>query len=545
MSEKRAKQFRRVARPKVPRNRFDLSHERRFSADMFWLIPVLLDDCIPGDVWKIGNNMVIRMNPLATPVMHEINAFVHYFFVPYRLLWEDWEKFITGGQDGKFTADLPYWEERIGLPGHHPSSLWDYFGFNTGNGMQIAKRPLIFPLRAYNFIWNEYYRDPNIMDEVDLDDQRPSDSPGGQYDGLRLRCFEKDYFTSMLPWQQRGVQPAFDFEVLGETSAVWENFPFAVYGDPSNFGGLRSSGIPDDYVPFFGYNNRSYPPAQNEMHVQNLNRHWNEQLNRNTVKLDDAVKTTSFDISQLRLAFQVQRFLERNARTGARYTEFLKGHFPAYPRDDRLQRPEYIGGSKTPIMISEVLQTSASDHSPNGTPQGNMAGHGISADRTFVGSYRVQEHGLIMGLMSIMPRTMYSQGIDRVWLKESKYDFYFPEFANLSEQAVYTSEIYNYNPMPVDSVIGYQGRYDEYRWKRNTVHGLFRNDFNRWHLGREFDSAPTLNEDLVAPNANERYNFKRCMAAMEEPMFLVSFGNNLDVTRPLPFMATPGLIDHN
>jgi len=530
MKMSRAAQFKRTLRRAVRRNKFDLSHEKRLTADMFMLTPVLLDDCIPGDVWRIGNEIIIRMNPLVAPFMHEVNCYVHYYFVPYRLLWQDWEKFMTGGQDGKYTAELP----RQTNGNRTESSLWDYFGFNVLSGSQtIAKNPLVFPRRAYNFIYNNFYRDPNIMPEVDLD---WTNDPTKD---LHVRCWEKDYFTSMLPWQQRGTAPSIDIQLLNANAKAIFNQRMIQYGDINgayySFGLDGGNGVPFRLVPTGIPNNMS----QNDINAANNT--ITNALNNNTINLSD-VSTVGFDVKDIRMAFAVQRFLERNARGGARYVEFLKNQYNAFPRDDRLQRPEYIGGTKTPIIISEVLQTSSSDAS---TPQGNMAGHGLSADRTYAASYKVQEHGLIMGIMSIMPRTMYSQGIDRVWLKDSKYDFYFDVFANLSEQAVYVEELYNYGPSPIDRVIGYQGRYDEYRYKRNTVHGKFRTDFEYWHLGRKFANHPTLNADLVRANDQERYDMKRIMAVPSEPMFLITFGNRCHVTRGMPYIAEPGLIDHN
>jgi len=522
MIAKKGAQFKTVKGPRIQRNKFDLSHERRMSADMFTLTPVLCDMCIPGDKWRIGNEIIIRMNPLVAPIMHEIKCYVHYYFVPFRLLWDQWEKYITGGKDGKFTADLPRWD----TGSRDIGSLWDYCGMNTLlPGQYVIKNPLVFPRRAYNMIYNEYYRDPNITDELDLDwiDANEKD--------LHTRCWGKDYFTSLLPWQQRGEAPAIPLQ--GEISAIFNG----IFFDGNNSGNSNGTNIPaNNYVRApFGVTGGPYSSQQWNVWNQNIR----DSLNINTINMEDA---TTFDVSDLRLAFQIQKFLERNARTGHRYPEFLKAHFPAWPRDDRLQRPEYIGGSKTPIVISEVLQTSSTDAT---TPQGNMAGHGLSADRTFVSTYNVQEHGLIMGIMSIMPKAMYSQGIDRVWLAETKYDFYFPEFANLSEQAVYTEEIYNIGPAPVDKVTGYQSRYDEYRYKRDTIHGLFRTDFKHWHMAREFANAPTLNIDLVRPNSVEKQSLKRILAVPSEPMFLITFGNRLHVTRPMPFMAEPGLIDHN
>jgi hypothetical protein len=514
------KQFKSIKLPKIRRNKFDLSHEKRLTADMFYLYPVLLDDCIPGDKWKIGNEIVIRTNPLAAPLMHEINCYVHYYYVPYRILWDDWEKFITGGTDGKFTAQIP----KINMAmAKHAGSLWDYFGFNVIDDVHndISFAPLGFPLSAYNMIYNNFYRDQNIQDEVSL-----SSLPPGK-DNLYVRAFEKDYFTSMLPWQQRGIAPSLPISgKLDLRQGIAEFFSRMGSGIPDYPIGLKIRNAGDG----------NYGELVNGYDQDILNQYLNNNKVNGYVDMKDA---TTFDVSEIRFAVSVQRFLERSARSGSRYTEFLKANFPAYPRDDRLDRPEYIGGSKTPIIISEVLQTSRSEKGQS--PQGYMAGHGLSADRTFVSNYNVQEHGLIMGIMSIMPRTMYTQGIDRVWMKSTRYDYYFDEFAHLSEQAVYVEEMFNYNPKPIDRVIGYQGRYDEYRYKRNTVHGLFRTDFEYWHMARKFRTHPTLNLDLIRPNEQEMLQMKRVLAVPEEPMFLISFGNKCHVTRPMPFMAQPGL----
>lgn len=496
----RGAQFRMVKKPEVRRNKMDLRNEKRLTADPFFLYPVMLEKCIPGDVWKIGNEMIVRMNPLVAPMMHEINAYVHYYFVPFRLLWDQWEDWISGGSDGRFVADLPKWTPAEVGPAFNAqkNSLWDYcFGHATidPGSSEIIHFPESFPLRAYNLIWNEYYRDQNILEEVDITKQAQQ----FMYPGLRKRAWEKDYFTSLLPWQQRGDAP----------------------------------GLPITGSAIVNYQ----PPIQNNLSVNELIQYLNE--GRGRVQFDSA---STFDVSDLRLAFQIQKFLERNARSGARYVEFLKAHFPAWPRDDRLNRPEYIGGSKSPIIVSEVLQTSNNDN--DATPQGNMAGHGITADRTFCGTYKVQEHGLIMGLLSFLPRAMYQQGIDRQWLAESKYDYYFPEFSALSEQAVMQPELYNLTGASKDTVLGYQGRYDEYRFRRNMVHGQFRDEFQYWHMGRVFSTPPQLNEALIYPTDEEIQAIKRVLAVPTEPMFLIAFGNLTTAIRPMPWIAEPGLIDH-
>ena len=414
---------------------------------MAQLIPVMCDEVVPGDFFKIGNQAVVRFQPLVAPILHEINMYVHYFFVPYRILWEDWEDFISGGIDGQFSDPVPEWEPTDTTVG----SLWDYLGFPTGVDPDGAY-PLDFPRRAYNLVYNEYYRDETLQTEVVLTNET-----------ILNRSWEKDYFTSSLPWQQRGTAPA--LPISGTTSAL-----FATVVD-YNAGLSRSLFSANQNKVFMAEN------ANNKTLVQNA-------LNNNIVDLSSA---STFDIADLRLAFQIQKWMERNARAGARYTEFLRSHFGVSPRDERLQRPEYIGGSKAPCIISEVLQTSSTDAT---SAQGNLAGHGITVSDAYCGKYHAKEFGLIIGIMSVMPRSAYSQGIDRQWLRKTKYDFYFPEFANLSEQAITNAEICatGVSSHNVD-IFGYQGRYDEMRTKNSMIVSQMRSTFDYWHMGRQFDVA--------------------------------------------------------
>ena len=430
------------------RSVFDLSYEKKLTCDMAQLIPVMCDEVVPGDVFKIGNQAVVRFQPLVAPILHEINMYVHYFFVPSRILWDDWEDFISGGVDGQFADPIPEWEPTITTEG----SLWDFFGFPVGVDPDGAY-PLDFPRRAYNFVYNEYYRDENLQTEVALTNET-----------VLNRAWEKDYFTSSLPWQQRGTAPA--LPISGTTKAVWLG---------SNHG--------------VDYNLTRKDPANPTISNGSL-----AVFNNNTVDLSSA---STFDIADLRLAFQIQKWMERNARAGVRYTEFLRAHFGVSPRDERLQRPEYIRGSKAPCIISEVLQTSSTDAT---TPQGNLAGHGITVSDAYCGKYHAQEFGLIIGIMSIMPRSAYSQGIDKQWLRKTKYDFYFPEFANLSEQAILNAEICATGTLSHNQdIFGYQGRYDEMRTKNSQIVSGMRTTFDYWHLGRQFNTAspPILNEDFI------------------------------------------------
>lgn len=487
---------------------FDLSYEKKLTCDMGQLIPIMCDECIPGDVWTIGNQALIRFQPLVAPIMHEINMYVHYFFVPYRLLWEDWEDFITGGEDGKNASVMPTW-----IPSSAPvtdiNTLWDYLGFPINTDPDGAY-PIDMPRRAYNFVYNDYYRPEEIVPEVSLTSE-----------DVLIRSWEKDYFSSSQLEQQKGTAPA--IPIVGTTNAVWDNTTILA-ATPVTPIGLSAEGN-DATSPYIHLG-----AGQNNAQTNTI-----AAYNDNVVNLGAA---TPFDISDFRLAFQIQKWMERNQRAGARYTEFLGAHFGVSPRDDRLQRPEYIGGTKAPIIVSEVLQTS---ETLVGTPQGNMSGHGIGASIGFAGKYRCNEFGLIIGIMSVMPRSQYSQGINKQWLRYSKYDFFFPEFANLSEQAVtmaeiYTTDIANDN----NTLFGYIGQYDEMRIKPNMTCGEFRTTFNYWHLGREFGSAPSLNQSFL-----ECVPRKDIFADQADPGLMVQFGNLLKAVRPIPFMSNPGLTDHN
>lgn len=493
---------------------FNLSYQKMMTLDMGQLIPAQCDECIPGDRWTIGNEIVIRMNPMVAPIMHEINCFVHYFFVPYRLLWDSWETFITGGVDGDDASVLPRWEPTDTAVG----SLWDYFGFPTGVDPDGAY-PIDFPKRAYNLVWNEYYRDETLQAEVDITSS----------EDILLRNWSKDYFTSALEGQQRG--PAVAMPISGTSSAVFDSTVLAnvkIEVGPADFRTLLATDVGAGVQQMYLATNPGNVGAAVYAICEKID------LDKNEVDLSSA---TTFDIADLRLAVQTQLWQERNNRAGVRYTEFLQSHFAVSPRDDRLQRPEYIGGSKTPIIVSEVLQTSETDT----TPQGTLAGHGISVNSQFCGKFRVEEFGLIIGIMSIMPVPAYQQGINRQWLRRSRFDFPFPEFVNLSEQGIEMAELYaTDDALENTTLFGYQGRYDELRYKPNMVCGLMRTDFAHWHLGRIFSApGPALNSDFI-----ECVPDKRIFAVPSEPGFIATVGNIIKAIRPIPIQAEPGLMDH-
>ena len=373
-------------------------------------------------------------------------------------------------------------------------------------------------------IYNEYYRDQNLIEEVPLDNE-----------SILHRSWEKDYFTSALPWQQRGIAPALPVNISGTVNAVWDDnvVPSLTLNRTTNGTGTLLASTQDTSNPLTMSLDYS-----KKLGISGSIGNLKNALNNNTID-GSKFQATTFDVSDLRVAFQVQRWMERNARAGVRYTEFLRSHYGVAPRDERLDRPEYIGGTKTPLVVSEVLQTSASENQP--TPQGNLAGHGISFDGSRIGSYRVKEFGWIISIMSIMPRTQYQQGINRQFLRRSRFDFMSPEFVNLSEQPIYGAEIYATNSKEDnEDVFGFQGRYNEMRYKENQTAGALRNTLNFWHLGRVFASKPELNASFI--NCVPRKDY---LAVPSEKAMIIQYANLIKAFRPIPYMSEPGLIDHN
>lgn len=565
------------------RSAFDRSHLKLFDCSIGQLIPVLVEDVQPGDIVEIANANVIRAQPLVVPIYHRLEVFSHTFFVPYRLLMQDWERFITGGSSGDLTTRLPTVIEGYQWSGNVVISrytLWDYFGFpiadvengdtlpSNSMGWTSAPDVLDLPWRAYWAIWRDYYRDSNHQLNFPnpkspyAGDVNPSNIPCGDdfteqlssldaycsqgvsQDGfwvsnqVAYRCWAKDYFTSALPWQQRGTSPA--IPISGTTSAQWlaNQFHSSTSMPPINTKAPVWTNLnpPEDDVFMWGDTATGTGPADG-LYSKNLRKFFNS----NTVDF----ATTGVDISDLRYAVQVQRWMERNARGGYRYNEFIQAHFGVSPRDERLQRPEYIGGSRQPVIISEVLQNSATVED---SPQGNFAGHGMSVAQSFNGKYRVQEHGIIMTIMSIMPEAVYQQGIPRQWRRKTRFDFYSPEFAHLSEQEILKSEIC-WLKDPIDNTrFGFQGAFDEYRTAQSVVCGKMATDLNMWTLSRLFDGVPSLNEaflttEQMSKNRREAWAVPGVVHDLEG-QFFVQWRNIVKMLRPMPYLPEPGLMDH-
>lgn len=543
---------------RVGRSVFNLSHVKRFTCDMGQLIPVLYLECVPGDTFKIGADVVTRFQPLMAPILDSVDMTVHYFFVPTRLLMDDdkdWETFLTGGKDGTDNSvslqlfTFAFANGSLDTNPNNPfsngvmfgkNSLWDYFGLPCSgaeqtfyNNVRNANHVNAFPQKCYNLVFNEYYKDENLVDDISLNNST-----------VLYRAWKKDYFTSALPWQQRGISPALPMGGvipvhLSYLSMSNPAMAFQGYGGAGAIEGYKS-GAGDPELMVDDTNINGFPSGQ-AVNVNLLQ--GNVSYHDGTVDLGNA---TTFDIAVLREAFQIQRWLELNARGGVRYTEFLRSHFGIAPRDEVLQRPQYIGGTKSSIVVSEVLQTSQTTKGESGSPQGTLAGHGLGAMSDYVCSYTAKEFGYIIGIASWMPKPSYQQGVNRIFTRQTKYDFYFPEFAHLSEQAVTKGEIYATGDEEHDnSIFGYQSCYSEMRYMPSINCSDMRDTFKYWHLGRIFTSDPSLNAGFLTTNPNYSGGIRKdIFADNADNGLLVQFGNVVKAIRPLPVYGTPGFIDH-
>lgn len=497
---------------KPKRNKFDLSHERKMSFKMGQLIPMFFEEVLPGDSFRVSSEMLLRLQPLLAPIMHRVRVQTDFFYVPNRLVWDNWDKFISGGEDGTDMPVPPYMATGAGWEGYFSKGkLSDFLGLPVADStVPMVSTPQFsaLPFRAYHLIYNEYYRDQNLTPKVIFSkgDGRVPDPDMDALANIRNRAWEKDYFTSCLPWAQKGGSVSIPNTQNFKEPATAEE----VSGAPLSASALTVNAAGEVRAGAGG----------------------TERV------VLDTLESIGISINDLRTSNRLQEWLEKNARAGSRLAEFILAHFGVMSDDLRLGRPQYLGGHTNPVVISEVL-SSYQNADDTGYPQGNMSGHGISTggNAGFKGQFK--EHGFVFGIMSVLPRTAYQQGVPKTFLRKDKFDYAFPSFAHLGEQAVDIREIYqDYLAEQGDVTFGYQSRYAEYKYKASSVHGDFRSNLAFWHMGRIFGSTPQLNDSFVTSNPDKRVF---AVTTQDEDELLCQIYNRVDALRVLPYFSNPTL----
>lgn len=466
----------------MKRSKHNLSHYRLLTGDMGELLPIGLVEVLPGDTVQHAISMLVRASPLATPPMHPVNIRVHHWFVPHRLVWDDFEKFITGGPDGMDASVFPTFTSGVGAGLVNPveGTLSDYLGVPVG--FTAGRTFSALPFRGYQMIFREWYRDQDLVTAPVISTASGPDTTS--ITALQSVSWEKDYLTTARPWEQKGPDVTLP---LGDTAPVTVRGKelFAAQTGGSVLGDMQlNTGTPG-----------SHPLVSDEGGSPG-----NADRFLESVGEADLSAATSVSVNAVREAFALQRYQEARARYGSRYTEYLR-YLGVRSSDSRLQRPEYLGGGKQNLQFSEVLQTASTTALPEGV--GQLYGHGIGALRS--NRYRrfFEEHGYVFSLAYVLPRTMYPQGLQRTWNRRVKEDFYQRELEHIGQQPVLNKEVLSTHAVP-DGTFGFQDRYDEYRRMESTVHGEFRSTLNDWHFARIFASDPALNSSFVTSNPAKR-----------------------------------------
>lgn len=526
-------QFAMVPRADIPRSSFNIQKTHKTTFDSGYLIPVYVDEILPGDSMSLRMTAFARMATPLFPLMDNLHMDSFFFFVPSRLVWTNWKRFM-GEQDNpgdSISYTVPQQVSPAG--GYLVGSLQDYMGLPTAGqitGVNTVSHNAL-PVRAYNLIWNEWFRDENLQNSRTVD---KGDGPDvvSNYSLLR-RGKRHDYFTSCLPWPQKG-----GLSVplpLGQSAPVLGRFDVtqvAGAGTPTYFQG--TSGAATVTTPVNQTTTGPFYSKGGSFTVDGL--------------YADLSQATAATINQLRQSFQVQKLLERDARGGTRYTELVRSHFGVVSPDARLQRPEYLGGGSTPIAINPIAQTSATGITGSTTPAGQLAAMGTAVSQGNGFSQSFTEHGYIIGLVSVRADLTYQQGLRKMWSRSTRYDFYFPAFAMLGEQAVLNKEIFTTGVAATDNAaFGYQERWAEYRYNPSQITGLFRSTsagtIDPWHLAQNFSSLPTLNATFIQDTPPLQRTLAVGSAANGQQFIFDSFFD-VKAARPLPMYSVPGLIDH-
>lgn len=542
----------------ISRSRFDRSSSLKTSFNAGDVVPFFLEEVLPGDTFSVDTSKVVRMQTLLTPMMDNVYLDTYYFFVPNRLVWDHWKEFCGENTESAWIPQTEYTLPQITSPadqGWSVGTLADYFGIPTGvAGLSVS----VLPFRAYALIMNEWFRDQNLQDPlvVPTDDSTVAGVNTGTFvtdvaKGGKPFVAAKyhDYFTSALPAPQKGPDVTIPVATAGETYVVGNGKTLGltngsvlgalglspdrqgIYSD--KFGSPLDGGVPsaNGYTGYFG--------------VPTLEQLAGHPENSGLVAVQPSVAQVA-TINQLRLAFQIQKFYERQARGGSRYTEVVRSFFGVTSPDARLQRPEYLGGNRVPINVNQIVQQSGTESS--GTPQGTVVGQSLTTDKHSDFTKSFTEHGLIIGVMVARYDHTYQQGLNRLWSRKDKFDFYWPVFANIGEQAIKNKEIFAQGNDKDNEVFGYQEAWAEYRYKPNMVTGEMRSAYAQsldvWHLADDYSTLPSLSDSWIR---EDKSNIDRVLAvtsAVSNQFFADIYVKNY-CTRPMPMYSVPGLIDHH
>ncbi len=519
-------QFSQVPQAEIPRSSFDRSHGLKTAFDGGLLIPILVDECLPGDTFTLNMTGFARLATPIFPLLDNMYMETFFFAVPNRLLWENWQKFCGEQTDPGDSIDFTVPKMTGGTPAL--GDLSDYFGIPTGIGLASITVSAL-PYRAYNLIWNDWFRDENLQDSLTVDLTDAASSLPAYV--LKRRGKRHDYFTSSLPWPQKGA--AGIAIPLGTVAPITG---LGVVGAPNtgSVATIRETGASAVTTYLDGWNTA----VSTDVNIE-------EDVTVGATAdypgvFADLNSATAGTINQLRQAFQIQKLLERDARAGTRYTEIVKGHFGVTSPDARLQRPEFLGGGSSPVVISPVANTSDTATKE----QGELAGFGVATLMGHGFTKSFTEHCQIIGLLSVRADLTYQQGLERQWSRATRYDYYWPALSSIGEQTILNKEIWADGSANDDLVFGYQERYAEYRYKPSRITGIMRSDaagtLDAWHLSQDFATLPVLDDTFI----QDTPPIDRVIAVPTEPHFLFDAHFNMRCARPMPLYGVPGLIDH-